>query len=70
MPVRPPIDTTYSQVWDVRTNVPSMTMVKRDIDGAFIPFDPANLDYRDYQAWLDAGNEPTPYTPPPAAKTE
>jgi hypothetical protein len=70
MPVRPTMNTTYSEVWDARTNAPSTTIVQRDLDGAFIPDDPANLDYRDYLAWLDAGNEPTPYTPPPAAKTE
>lgn len=40
----------------------------RDEDGAFIPADPANVDYQAYLAWLDEGNEPTPYTPPPEAK--
>ena len=38
--------------------------VVRNEDGAFIPFDPDNLDYQAYLAWLDEGNEPTPYTPP------
>ena len=38
----------------------------RDEDGAFIPTDPDNMDYQKYLAWLDEGNEPTPYTPPPA----
>jgi hypothetical protein len=38
--------------------------IVRDEDGAFIPFDPDNIDYQKYLAWLDAGNEPTPYTPP------
>ena len=37
--------------------------IVRDVDGAFIPDDPANLDYQDYLAWLDADNAPTPYTP-------
>jgi hypothetical protein len=41
-------------------------VVVRDEDGAFIPADPANGDYQAYLAWLDQGNEPTPYTPPPA----
>ena len=41
-------------------------IIVRDEDGAFIPTDPDNVDYQDYLAWLDKGNEPTPYTPPPA----
>ena len=44
-------------------------MIHRDEDGAFIPADPNNMDYQAYLAWLDEGNEPTPYTPPLAAKT-
>jgi hypothetical protein len=43
-------------------------IIVRDEDGAFIPTDPDNIDYQDYLAWLDEGNEPTPYTPPPEAK--
>ena len=43
-------------------------IIVRDEDGAFIPTDPANTDYQAYLAWLDEGNAPTPYTPPPAAK--
>ena len=43
-------------------------MIQRDEDGAFIPTDPDNIDYQEYLAWLDEGNKPTPYTPPPAAK--
>ena len=34
------------------------TMVKRNRDGAMIPFDPANSDYRKYLAWVDDGNTP------------
>jgi hypothetical protein len=37
----------------------------RDLDQAFIPADPANIDYQAYLAWLEEGNQPTPYTPPP-----
>jgi hypothetical protein len=36
-------------------------------DGATIPNDPGNRDYRDYLDWLEAGNtpEPAPAPPPP-----
>lgn len=34
--------------------------VVRD-DGAWIPADPANRDWLEYQEWLAAGNEPKPY---------
>lgn len=54
---------TYTQVWDAMTNAVSETVVQRDEDGAFIPFDDANTDYVAYMAWLDEGNQPKP---PPA----
>jgi len=43
------------------------TSIIRLYDGAFIPSDPGNRDYREYQAWLEAGNtpEPAPAPPPP-----
>ena len=43
------------------------TSIKRLSDGAFIPNDPGNRDYRKYLDWLDAGNtpEPAPAPPPP-----
>ena len=44
--------------------------IVRDRIGAFIPTDPDNVDYQEYLAWLDEGNEPTAYMPPPAAKAE
>lgn len=34
--------------------------ILRDSDGASIPADPANSDYRGYLAWLSAGNTPIP----------
>lgn len=55
---------TYTQVWDAMINAISERMIIRDEDGAFIPFDEANIDYVEYLWWLYDGNQPTPYTPP------
>lgn len=38
--------------------------VIRLIDGASIPADPANMDYADYLAWVEAGGIPDPVEPP------
>ena len=35
-------------------------------DNAFIPFDPANVDYQEYLKWIAAGNTPTPADTPNA----
>ena len=40
---------------NVRTN-----QIKRISDGAWIPFDEENKDYRDYLAWVADGNTPDP----------
>ena len=34
--------------------------IKRIADNAFIPNDPANRDWQQYQKWLAEGNEPQP----------
>ena len=39
------------------------TSILRLSDGAFIPNDPGNRDYREYLDWLDAGNTPEPAPP-------
>ena len=38
-------------------------VVIREADQAYIPSDPRNTDYQEYQRWIDAGNTPAPYTP-------
>jgi len=40
--------------------------IKRLADNAFIPPDPANTDYAEFLAWLEAGNTPEPAPEPPA----
>ena len=35
-------------------------VIKRLSDDAFIPFDPANTDFVEYQKWLELGNTPLP----------
>lgn len=42
-----------------------LVSVQRLSDGAFIPFEPTNIDYQEYQCWLDEGNEPLAALPSP-----
>lgn len=54
----------YTQIWDHMTNAISETIIKRDKDSAFIPFDDGNRDYQEYKVWLNEGNEPNPPVKP------
>jgi hypothetical protein len=51
---------TYTQVWDHTRNQPHDSMIQRDEDGAFIPFDPDNVDCLEYLRWINEGNTPNP----------
>jgi len=44
--------------------------ITRLLDGASIPFDPANTDYQAYLAWCAEGNEPLAADAPADQPTE
>ena len=50
----------YQQVRDAASGQLRNDCVRRVADNAFIPFDPFNSDYQEYQRWLAAGNTPLP----------
>lgn len=49
----------YAQVVDVYTG--DVGAIMRLGDMVAIPLDPANTDYQQYLAWLEAGNTPEPW---------
>ena len=49
----------YQQVIDMSGNI-NLDMIKRLPDQAWIPNDPANTDWQQYQVWLADGNTPLP----------
>ena len=48
----------YKEIKDHRTN--EICAIRRITDGAVIPISFENLDYVEYQKWLDGGNSPEP----------
>lgn len=38
-----------------------LPQVERLEDGALVPFDEANVDYQEYLAWVNQGNEAQPW---------
>jgi hypothetical protein len=48
----------YKLIKDLLSN--NIVQVQRLSDNAFIPFDPANVDFQQYQKWLSDGNTPLP----------
>jgi hypothetical protein len=49
----------YKQIKDFTTKQLA-PVIERLSDGATIPFDPDNTDYREYLKWVAEGNEPLP----------
>jgi hypothetical protein len=49
----------YQQVKPMFEGQPAQC-IKRIADNAFIPFDPANMDYVAYLKWLEEGGQPLP----------
>ena len=47
------------QLVTILMNEPSQ-VIKRLLDNAYIPFDPANTDYQQYLKWVAEGNTPLP----------
>jgi hypothetical protein len=49
----------YKQLKDTLGNIRT-NAISRIEDNAFIPFDPANMDFVEYNKWLLLGNQPLP----------
>jgi hypothetical protein len=55
----------YKQILDNLSK--EIKSVKRIADNAFIPFDPANRDFQEYQEWIALGNQPLPADEQPSS---
>ena len=49
----------YQQLNDLQGNLLTYVILRLP-DGAWIPNDPDNTDWQDYQVWLAEGNTPLP----------
>jgi len=56
----------YKQVKNLSTGQVNNSVIIRLLDGAWIPFDSANMDFVEYQKWLSEGNVPIPADKPSA----
>jgi len=50
----------YQQLIDSMTGQLSTQYILRLPDNAYIPNDPENTDWQQYQVWLSEGNQPLP----------
>jgi hypothetical protein len=50
----------YKQIKNIFDQSIQTDKILRVADNAFIPFDPANIDYQEYLKWVAEGNEPLP----------
>jgi hypothetical protein len=49
----------YKQIKTPNETINKDTIIRLS-DNAFIPFDPANMDFVEYNKWLSEGNIPLP----------
>ena len=49
----------YKQLKNIDGSI-NDSAILRIVDGACIPFDPANTDYQAYLKWISEGNKPEP----------
>jgi len=50
----------YKLLANPKNRFENLAVIKRLIDGAFIPMDEDNTDYQAYLKWLEEGNTPEP----------